>query len=144
MRGRETSANPIFWRIEMKCTMNCALALILVFVVPVIACPPTPLGWTITDPVASPEQSYGANIACEGESTTADTYIIKVFAITPTGGDGDILQSQSGTATACAWSTTVPEPSGGWPLAGGPSRAANLAIFVDSVKKNDVRINLVQ
>ena len=114
------------------------LVMMLVFVTPLMACPPTPLGWTILDPIVTPTQSYSGDIACEGEATTSANYIIKIV-------DGsDILQSVSGTSTQCAWATTVTEPNAGWQTFGNLSRHANLQLYVGGNKRSEVGITLLK
>lgn len=70
----------------------------------------TPLPWRFSAPVDSPKQYHMSNIGASGDasvrSSTGFTLEVK---------DGNnTLQSQGGTASDCAWSATIPEPSGGW------------------------------
>ena len=112
------------------------LVVLLGFATSLVACPPTPLPWSIIDPVATPVQSYGANIACDGDATTSANYTVKIVA------DGSSLQTQGGTSTQCAWSTTVQEPSGGWPLNGQNFRTASLELWTGGNMQAAVTIDL--
>ena len=111
------------------------LVVLLGFVTPLVACPPTPLPWKILDP-GSGTPSYSGDIACEGEATTAANYIIKIVVDTGT------VQSKQDTSTQCAWGTTVSEPSGGWPLNGQSFRAADLELWSGGTRHDKVSITL--
>ena len=112
------------------------LVVLLGFATSLVACPPTPTPWDITDPVVTPVQSYGADIACEGNATTSANYTVKIMA------DGSSIQSKTGTSTQCAWSTTVPEPNGGWPLNGQNFRTVDLELWVGGTREDNVTIDL--
>ncbi len=124
----------------MKRFLKSCVVLSLVFASPTIACPPTPLGWTFLDPAAGSNLTYGGNIACEGEAATSAIYNVKVV------GGSTIITSQSGTSTQCAWTLTVPEPAGGWPMSGPgmTQRNATLQLWSGGSLKDDEAIILLK
>ncbi|MCY2977811.1 MAG: hypothetical protein NTU79_03995 [Planctomycetota bacterium] len=122
----------------MKRFFKLSLAFLVLLCVPAISCPPTPLPWDIDDPSNGSLPTYTADIACLGEATTSDAFIVKVVKTN----SGTITQSASGTSTACAWSITAPQPTGGWGSGFPGSYSATLQLWVGGVQKDFEAINI--